>query len=250
MTSYGKSLSGMLKRGALASVIAAFVGFSPGASAATQTFTTPTGSTLDGLPVGASATFTTSTNQILLTLTNLISNPTSVIQAISDIFFVATDPTNGVLTGGTGLKSPTTASYINIGTGGSVTAGDCCAVWGLENNGGTYHLNGLTGKGAGGTGPAYLIIGPGPYTNANGSIAGNTAHNPFTDTSATFTLAIQGVTTDTVISDVVFSFGTEAGRNVGIPIPAAVWLFGSGLLGLIAVARRRYSGAAAMPAAA
>jgi len=30
-----------------------------------------------------------------------------------------------------------------------------------------------------------------------------------------------------------------------VPIPAAVWLFGSGLLGLIGIARRRITGALA-----
>jgi len=41
-----------------------------------------------------------------------------------------------------------------------------------------------------------------------------------------------------VISNVVFSFGTGTGTNVAVPIPAAVWLFVSGLLGLIGIARR------------
>ena len=90
--------------------------------------------------------------------------------------------------------------------------------------------------------PAGLIIGPGPYTNANGSINDNDPHNPFVDQSATFTFAVTGATADTVISNVLFSFGTTPGTNVGIPIPAAVWLFGSGLLGLIAIARRRQGG--------
>ena len=92
------------------------------------------------------------------------------------------------------------------------------------------------------TGPATLIIGPGPYTNANGSITDNDPHNPFIDTSATWTLAFAGATASTVICNVVFSFGTQPGANVAVPIPAAVWLFGSGLLGLVAIARRRQGG--------
>ena len=91
------------------------------------------------------------------------------------------------------------------------------------------------------TGPATLIIGPGPYTNANGSITDNDPHNLFIDPSATWTLAFAGATASTVISNVIFSFGTTPGADVGtpVPIPAAVWLFGSGLLALVAIARRR-----------
>jgi len=86
--------------------------------------------------------------------------------------------------------------------------------------------------------PAGLIIGPGPYTNAHASIAGNGPHNPFANQTVTFTLALADVTASTLISNVVFSFGTETGTNVAVPIPAAVWLFVSGLLGLIGIARR------------
>jgi hypothetical protein len=153
------------------------------------------------------------------------------------------------VTTGTGHVSPTTATYINIGAGGAVTPGACCAIWGLSNTGGTYHLDALLGRGAGGTGPANLIIGPGPYTNANGSIARNRPHNPFINTSATFTLALAGVTANSVITDIVFSFGTEGATvPVPVPIPTAVWLFGSGLLGLIVIARRKQSSASAAAA--
>src|SRR5947208_552548 len=56
-----------------------------------------------------------------------------------------------------------------------------------------------------------------------------------------------GVTGSTVISNVSFSFGTgeeNSAPGVPVPIPAAVWLFGSGLLGLIGIARRKYTGIA------
>jgi len=113
--------------------------------------------------------------------------------------------------------------------------------WLLTNtSGNNYHLDALAGPA---TGPASLIIGPGPYTNANGWIDSNDPHNPFINTSATWTLAFAGATASTVISNVVFSFGTQPGENVpGVPIPAAVWLFGSGLLALVVIARRRQGG--------
>jgi len=140
-------------------------------------------------------------------------------------------------TGGGGLQTP---------TANRVTIGDDNRLWsairsGLLTNtsGNNYHLDALAGPA---TGPATLIIGPGPYTNANGSITDNDPHNPFIDPSATWTLAFAGATASTVISNVVFSFGKQPGANVAVPIPAAVWLFGSGLLGLVAIARRRQGG--------
>ena len=93
-------------------------------------------------------------------LTNNISNPTSIIQAISDIFFTA----SGV-TGGGGLKTPT-ANLVTIGDDRSPLVGN--PQWLLTNtSGNNYHLDVLAGPASG---PATLIIGPGPYTNANGSI--------------------------------------------------------------------------------
>jgi hypothetical protein len=82
---------------------------------------------------------------------------------------------------------------------------------------------------------------PGPgnvYSNANGSIAGNGPHNPFLAENATFAITFFGVTQ---VSNVVFSFGTEAGTNVpAIPDSSAtVALLGLGLMGL-AVAHAKF----------
>jgi len=212
---------------------ASLFGLSTAAFANFYSFTSLPGATLDGLPVSATAQFTTAPGTITLALTNNISNPTSVIQAISDISFTA----SGV-TGGGGLQTPT-ANLVTIGDDKSPLVGN--PQWLLTNtSGNNYHLDALAGPA---TGPASLIIGPGPYTNANGSIDSNDPHNPFINTSATWTLAFAGATASTVISNVVFSFGTQPGENVpGVPIPAAVWLFGSGLLALVAIARRRHGG--------
>ena len=202
-----------------------------------QTFTA-TGS-LDGHPINATATFVAGVDTVQVILTNLQANPVSIIQAISDVFFTATQ--GGVaLTTGTGFKTPS-ASYIAIGDNGAASAAPVPVNnWVLTNTSGTYHLDALCGPPSQCGGPSGLIIGPGPYTNANGSIADNKPHNPFIDQTATFTLALIGATAATIISNVVLSFGTD-GVTVPaiIPIPAAVWLFASGLLGLLAIARRR-----------
>jgi hypothetical protein len=101
----------------------------------------------------------------------------------------------------------------------------------------------LDALGAGGAGPKHTILGApgagGIYSNANGSIAGNDPHNPFLNQSATFTLNITGVTTNTTVSNVLFSFGTVSGNNVPgggnnstVPEPVSLSLVGGGLLAL------------------
>jgi hypothetical protein len=210
-----------------------------GAYANVYDFNTPPGATAGGQPVDAHATFTTSLGQVTLTLTNLLANPTSIIQAISDLFFSVSGATGA----GTGVYNPT-ASYINIAANGTFAAAAAPAVqgWELTDGGGNFHLNKLCGASCGN--PTGLIIGPpgagGTYSNANSSIAGNGPHNPFIDQTASFTFLLAGVTADSVVSNVVFSFGTAPGTFVAVPIPAAVWLFASGLLGLIGIARRKY----------
>jgi len=102
------------------------------------------------------------------------------------------------------------------------------------------HLNDL-----GGGQPIDGIIGPangsGVYSNANGSIAGNGPHNPFLNQTGTFTITAAGVTTASTISAVDISFGTVPsgpGTN-NTPEPGTLVLFGSGLLGVAGIVRRR-----------
>ena len=97
---------------------ASLFGLSTAAFANFYSFTSLPGATLDGLPVSATAQFTTAPGTITLALTNNISNPTSVIQAISDISFTA----SGV-TGGGGLRTPT-ANLVTIGDDKSPLVGN------------------------------------------------------------------------------------------------------------------------------
>jgi hypothetical protein len=173
----------------------------------------------------------------VITLTNNLANPIDVTQLLSDFSFS--------LSGTTALGSLASSSgqEITVNSNGTSTlgTGTVAAGWVLTSpSAGSYLLNVL---GAGGAGPTHLIIGgpgAGGYTNANGSIAGNPAHNPFLNGSATFTLNLTGVTADTTISNVMFSFGTTAGDNVPggsgpnstVPEPVSLSLVGGGLLAL------------------
>ena len=215
-------------------------GLSSIASAAVMTFDIAPGSELDNLPVSASATFTTSDDTLTIQLTNLQANPTSVIQLISDILFTFSDE----VTGNSALTS-STATEISIDDNGNATTGGVVSTgWGLEDpSAPTLHLT-VLGFG----GPAHLIIGPGPYTNANGSIAGNGPHNPFLMSSPTFIITNDTITADTLITAMSFSFGTTAGRDVpGIPTvpdqpvpePGTLLLLSLGLAGLGFACRRK-----------
>ena len=220
-----------LKYGLLVGLIAAAV-----SAHASIIFETPPGSTAGGQPVDARATFSFGTNSLQIVLQNLEANPTSVIQAISDLEFTLS------LGASSGSLSSSSGQEITIASGGTYTLGSTVSTgWGLTANGaGSFTLDVLGTA----TAPAHLIIGPpdgsNVYSNANGSIAGNGPHNPFLDLSATFNLSIPGVTAGTTITGVNFSFGTTEGTTVpgtqllaeSVPEPATLGLIGLGLAAL------------------
>jgi hypothetical protein len=196
-----------------------------------------------GGPVSASATFTTGAGTVAISLTDLLANPGNIGQLISDLDFVL----SGGQTSGTLAPAASSGLQRTVNSGGTFTDGATMSTgWGLNNNvGGGLQLDAL-----GFVGPAGLIIGPpgggGTYSAANGSIAGNGPHNPFIFGTATFNLSVPGVTVDSTITSVTFSFGTTAGDNVqgGRPpqeIPdggTTLWLLGLALSGMAAAKRR------------
>lgn len=204
------------------------------ARAAYVEFFTPPGSLVGGQPVDALAKFTTGSNTVTIELINRQSNPTSIIQNVSGLFFtLSTGQTDASISSSSGLERNVNGdkSYVD---GSIVPTG-----WKVDDPvGSQIHLNVL------GTpiGPAYTLIGPpgGPtYANANGSIRGNDPHNPFLAESISFVLDVPGVTSASVVSAATFGFGTAAGNNVvGVP-EASTWTL-VGFAGLVAlVARRR-----------
>jgi hypothetical protein len=173
------------------------------------TYNTPAGASTSGGPVAASASFTTGSGTLQISLSDLLANPTDIAQTISDLEFT--------LSGGqtTGTLVSSTSTEITVAGNGTATPGGTVSTgWDLNNNvGGGLQLDVLGSP----VGPAHLIIGPpgagGAYTAANGSIAGNGPHNPFLDQTATFALNIPGVTADSTVSSATFSFGTTEGAN-------------------------------------
>jgi len=215
------------------------------ALASGQVYTTPGGSTTTGGSVNAEADFTISNGQIVLTLKNLLQNPTADSQLLNGLSFNI-----GGATGSGALTTTNSGEISTISSGGAYTAGvsDALTRWDATETATSVALTTLSG----GT-PNRLIIGPdskgnldptlgGKYTNANPSITNN--HNPSVLGSATFTIDIPGITQNSKLSNVVFDFGTQAGSNTvtatNVPEPGTLAMFGSlGLTGTILLRRRR-----------
>jgi hypothetical protein len=238
------SLGNVLKTAAVASALFA----ATSANATVITLVTPSGASgVDG-PVSAKAVFDFSAGHLSLTISNLLDNPTSVGQLISDMTFSLSGAT------GSGLLTTVNSGLVTtISSGGSYTAGaaDALTRWHATEVGTSVHLTTLTGGQ-----PDRLIIGPdsaggfdpslGSYSNANSSIV---VHEPTVLGSATFEISIPGITEESDLTGVSFSFGTAEGELIipgvppeggpTIPEPTVASLFGMGALALGMARRRR-----------
>lgn len=134
------------------------------------------------------ALVTTGLGTINITLTDLYVNPDSVAENMSGfIFTLSNTPTSASIATSAGTEITVNGS----GTSGYVLGSSVATGWGIALNGATTTLDALGGTAA--NPPTHTIIGPPGtgslgYSNAGGSIAGNSAHNPFLNQTATFTL--------------------------------------------------------------
>ena len=222
---------------------------SSAAFATVITYTTPPLSSTNDGSVDASATFTTGDGTLSISLHDLLANPRSAGQLLSDLEF-ALDGLNG---NGTSTLTSSASQEISIGDDGTSTLGSFGPTgWTLQG----ADTNNLTlcvicSPDNAAIGPAHLIIGPGPYTNANGSIAGNRPHNSFLDQTALFTISNPSINSATTVASVLFSFGTQPGITVGgvarqpdvppssIPEPRTFALFAIASIMALTIRRRK-----------
>ena len=243
-------------RKALLTTAAAVAMFALSSVARADTFTVV--GTNGGQGVNATANITVGAgNTVTVQLTNNLTGAQQVSsgQAISGIQFSFRTASGQLITGITGISSfNDTGALVMVDGNGNVTqvngAGADALGWGNSTATSSITLTALGSRGAFGTNPPDELIlgGPGPYANANGSIADNKPHNPFVQQTANFTFVVTGVTlpAGAQISNVVFLFGTDGDKKPGtpnnpVPEPTTMLLLGTGLAGIAARARRRRS---------
>ena len=249
-------------------LLAAACIFVPMASAAsiTYTFDTPSNAADGDGNLAAEVDFTlTDAGKLYIAITNNVINPGAAGQLVSDLGFVLSNGSTILTSAGTlnNAISGTVGSSSNVtildGSFNATTTTATPSTWQFAHNGSgnkectvvstCYFLNDLTGGK-----PANMIIGPGPYTNANPSITG---HQPSLTGTVVFEVdGITGLTSATTVSDINLSFGTSGGEGNSIlqtctagvdcgggvqsvsPEPISLVLTGSGLL-LLGVFRRK-----------
>lgn len=214
------------------------------ASANTITFVGTGGATGSRGPVSAQAVVTTGSNSLTIALSNTITGIVSAGQLLSDF---SISLSNGNVSTASVVSG--SGNLINVAGDGSFTSAGSTtdAGWKLTTSSSSLTLSALGGT----NGPAYTVIGPPcpttpnpTYCDANGSIAGNSAHNPFVTNPLTFDLLINGVTANTTVSNVIFSFGTTAGDDINgipqtsVPEPGTFALAGLVLVGIGCLRKR------------
>jgi len=180
---------------------------------AAQNCSTPAGATdPDGL-VSATANFTVGAGFITVTVANGLADPRSAGQLLNGVAFtLSSGQTPGTL-------GATSANLRRIVRGGSFTdLGPSPTGWALDDSfaGGFMLCDLCTDLGA--SGPSHLLIGDpaasGIYASANGSIAGNKPHNPFTTGTATFLINVPGLSAGATVTGATFFFSTAEGVSV------------------------------------
>jgi hypothetical protein len=227
------------------------------AGMANATVTTSTfiadGTSSGGQAVDAKAviTFNNMNDMLTVVLTNLLPNPTSVAQNITDFGFQIQASEGALSCSSNCLSTATTLiGTVAVNPGGSYTVNSLNENpgWGVTHSSAGFSLNARSGTNS--------IIGPwggGGYTNANSSIAGHTMINQ----SAEWVFLLAGLPNNlgqtVTISNLVFSFGTTAGdtltgidppspdASIGTPEPLPFDLAGTGLVGIYFLRRRSVS---------
>ena len=100
-----------------------------------------------------------------------------------------------------------------------------------------YDTSGTT---AGCIAPNYCLTNTGPFSNLQSSLFYWSATEYASNTILAWNFGMHiGLQEVNHKSNNLYSWAVQSGDVGAVPVPAAVWLFGLGLLGLIGVARRK-----------
>jgi hypothetical protein len=188
-------------------------------------------------------------NTLTVDLTSLLNNPTSDGQELSGVAIKLSS-----LASTTSLTTKTGTEINILAGGGTSTADNVIQHWGTALSGGSIYLA-TAGVGALGGKPVDLIIGAGPYTNANASIRGK---NPSILNTGHFVLTLTGLGSGVTVTGVNLGFGTSGtdyhtatcslptggtcdsgGPGTAVPEPATWAMMILGFGGVGAMIRRR-----------
>jgi hypothetical protein len=219
-----------------------------------------TGFDAAGNPVSARADFFTGTGLMTVDLTNLLAVG-AVKEIGQNVFGVQFTLSSGQSSGSLGSNPPNQEQSVaaNGSSGPPTTVTGNPTGWSLQNN-----VDKGLGAGlalcvlcAGGTGPHTLIGGTlsGTYSNADGTIAGSAANNPFFANVLHFSLNVPGLQGTTgnpgaYVDSVFITFGTttlQAHCSIlsclperhKTPEPSSLLLLGAGVLGLAGYGLRK-----------
>ena len=166
--------------------------------------------------------------------------PESGTQSITTV-----NPASGTYAGNLSVGGFTLIKQANMGVGQVTPGGQLINISfdmrGTVGVGGVVFAEFFSELGGGGTSKAEILFGGGPIfpNTAWTSYATTATTGPDVSGGVTLQLKVDCGANPSCASDVYFDNVSVTADVSAVPVPAAVWLFGSGLLGLIGVARRK-----------
>jgi len=155
------------------------------------------------------------------------------------------NPSSGTYAGNLNVGTFTLIKQANMGIGQVTPDGQVINISfdmrGSVGVGGVVFAEFFSELGTEGTSKAEILFGGGPiFPNSDWTTYSTTATTgPDVSGGVTLQLKVDCGANANCVSDVYFDNVSVTADVSAVPVPAAVWLFGSGLLGLVGVARRK-----------